>query len=185
MAAIAHAFAAGADITEMATARMRPANAANLVEALRFLDGMQSGGGTVMGDAVQAALGDDVAAGRSRYVLFLTDGFVGNVALKTSEGVAKLVRHFIGQEFRRSLLTRLAALVAGPVLKAFARRIDPRRYNGASLLGLNGIVIKSHGGADRLAYGNAIRIAAIEVEKNVPALIKHHLGALHAGGDAT
>ena len=113
------------------------------------------------------------------------DGFVGNVALKTSEGVAKLVRHFIGEEFRRSLPNRIAGLIAGPVLRAFAKRIDPRRYNGASLLGLNGIVIKSHGGADRLAFANALRIAAIEVEKNVPALIKHHLGALHAGGDAT
>lgn len=113
------------------------------------------------------------------------DGFVGNVALKTSEGVAKLVRHFINEEFRRSLPNKLAGLVAGPVLRAFAKRIDPRRYNGASLLGLNGIVIKSHGGADRLAFGNAIRTAVLEVDKNVPALIKHHLGALHAGGDAT
>ncbi len=110
----------------------------------------------------------------------VTDGFVGNVALKTSEGVAKLVRHFMTQEFKRNVFTRLVALVAMPVLRGFARRIDPRRYNGASLLGLSGIVIKSHGGADELAFGNAIRIAMLEVEKAVPQRIKATLSALHA-----
>ena len=108
------------------------------------------------------------------------DGFVGNVALKTSEGVAKLVRHFMQQEFKRNLLTRLAGLAAGPVLRAFARRIDPRRYNGASLLGLQGIVIKSHGSADALAFANAIKIAMLEVEKAVPQRINKHLTALRS-----
>ncbi|TCO83134.1 phosphate:acyl-[acyl carrier protein] acyltransferase [Plasticicumulans lactativorans] len=108
------------------------------------------------------------------------DGFVGNVALKTSEGVAKLARHFMTLEFKRNLLTRLAALAAMPVLKAFGRRIDPRRYNGASLLGLQGIVIKSHGSADRLAFANAIEIAILEVEKAVPQRIHTRLAALHA-----
>ena len=103
------------------------------------------------------------------------DGFVGNVALKTSEGVAKLIRGFMTAEFKRNWLTRLAALVAMPVLKAFSRKIDPRHYNGASLLGLQGIVIKSHGGADAVAFANAIRIARLEVENAVPKLIKKHL----------
>ena len=107
------------------------------------------------------------------------DGFVGNVALKTIEGVAKLIRHYMMLEFKRNLLTRLAGLVALPVLRVFKRKIDPRRYNGASLLGLQGIVIKSHGGADVVAFANAIKIAILEVEKAVPQRIKHHLAALH------
>ena len=107
------------------------------------------------------------------------DGFVGNVALKTIEGVAKLIRHYMMLEFKRNLLTRLAGLVALPVLRVFKRKIDPRRYNGASLLGLQGIVIKSHGGADVVAFANAIKIAILEVEKAVPQRIKHHLAALN------
>jgi glycerol-3-phosphate acyltransferase PlsX len=108
------------------------------------------------------------------------DGFVGNVALKTSEGVAQLIRHYMEQEFKRNLLTRLAGLAALPVLRAFARRIDPRRYNGASLLGLQGTVVKSHGGADALAFANAIKIAMLEVQKAVPQRIAKHLVALQA-----
>ncbi len=108
------------------------------------------------------------------------DGFVGNIALKSSEGVAKLVRHFMSHEFKRNLLTRLAGLIAIPVLRAFSRRIDPRRYNGASLLGLQGIVVKSHGGADALAFANAIQVAILEVEQAVPQRIHAHLAALHA-----
>lgn len=108
------------------------------------------------------------------------DGFVGNVALKSSEGVAKLIRHYMTQEFKRNLLTRLAGLIALPVLRAFSRKIDPRRYNGASLLGLQSIVIKSHGGADALAFANAIQVAMLEVEQAVPQRIDAHLAALHA-----
>jgi len=93
--------------------------------------------------------GDDIYKGRVDVVV--CDGFVGNVALKTSEGVAKMISNAMKEEFSRNLLTRLAALLALPVLNALRRRIDPRRYNGASLLGLQGIVVKSHGGADVLA----------------------------------
>jgi len=107
------------------------------------------------------------------------DGFVGNVALKTIEGVAKLIRHYMMLEFKRNLLTRLAGIIALPVLRVFKRKIDPRRYNGASLLGLQGIVIKSHGSADVVAFANAIKIAMLEVEMAVPQRIKHHLAALH------
>lgn len=108
------------------------------------------------------------------------DGFVGNVALKSSEGVAKLIRHYMTQEFQKNLLTRLAGLIALPVLRAFGHKIDPRRYNGASLLGLQGIVVKSHGGADALAFSNAIQVAMLEAERKVPQQINAHLTALHA-----
>jgi len=120
--------------------------------------------------------GDDIYKGSVDVVV--CDGFVGNVALKTSEGVAKMISNAMKEEFSRNLLTRLAALMALPVLKALRRRIDPRRYNGASLLGLQGIVVKSHGGADVLAFTYAIREAVKEVEKNVPQRISKHLEAL-------
>jgi glycerol-3-phosphate acyltransferase PlsX len=116
--------------------------------------------------------GNDIFKGGVDVVV--CDGFVGNVALKTSEGVAKMVSHFMREAFSRNLLTKLAGAIAMPVLKAFRSRIDPRRYNGASLLGLRGIVIKSHGGADAFAFENAINVAVLEVEKAVPDRI-HHL----------
>ena len=123
------------------------------------------------------AEGDDIFKGG--FDVIVCDGFVGNVSLKTGEGLAKMVAQFIRQEFSRNILTRLAALVAMPVLKAFRRRIDPRRYNGASLLGLKGIVIKSHGSADVLSFTNAIKVALVEVRESVPERIsdrlQHHL----------
>ncbi len=109
--------------------------------------------------------GDDIYAGVADVIV--CDGFVGNVALKTSEGVARMLAHFLKLEFSRTPLTRLAALIAMPVLKKFRARMDPRRYNGASFIGLQGIVIKSHGGADSLAFASAIREAIIEVRKGV------------------
>jgi glycerol-3-phosphate acyltransferase PlsX len=108
------------------------------------------------------------------------DGFVGNIALKTSEGVAKLIRHFMTQEFKKNLFSKLSGLIATPVLRAFGRKIDPRLYNGASLLGLRGIVVKSHGSADTLAFANAIKLAILEVENAVPQRIEKHLIALQA-----
>ena len=108
------------------------------------------------------------------------DGFVGNIALKTSEGVAKLIRHFMSLEFKKNSLTRLAGLLALPVLRSFSKKIDPRRYNGASLLGLQGIVIKSHGSADALAFANAINIAVLEAEQAVPQRINKHLAVLQS-----
>ena len=117
--------------------------------------------------------GDDIYAGTVDVVV--CDGFVGNVALKTSEGVARMIRHYMEQSFRRTLWTKLVALLALPVLKSFKAKIDPRQYNGASLLGLQGIVIKSHGGADVVAYTNAIKEAIVEVRKNVPQRIAKNL----------
>jgi len=113
--------------------------------------------------------GDDIYKGTVDVVV--SDGFVGNVALKSSEGVAKMISHYLKQGFMRNLLTKLAGLAALPVIKSLRRKIDPRRYNGASLLGLRGIVIKSHGGADRLAFEHAIRIARKAARKNVPERI--------------
>jgi len=100
------------------------------------------------------------------------DGFTGNVALKTMEGTARLVRQFLIDEFKSGLYGRLAGLIAWPVLRALSKRVDPRRYNGASLVGLNGIVIKSHGGADALAFQQAIHVAMVEVDKDVPEQIR-------------
>jgi glycerol-3-phosphate acyltransferase PlsX len=117
--------------------------------------------------------GDDIYAGSVDVVV--CDGFVGNVALKTSEGLARMIRYYMEQEFRRSLWTKAVAALALPVLKAFKAKIDPRQYNGASLLGLQGIVIKSHGGADVFAFTNAIKEAVLEVRKNVPQRITKYL----------
>lgn len=117
--------------------------------------------------------GDDIYNGRADVVV--CDGFVGNVSLKTTEGVAKLIRQFLSEEFKRNILTKLAAIIAMPVLRALKERIDPRSYNGSSLLGLQGVVVKSHGGADAVALANAINVACIEREKNVPELIGRQL----------
>jgi glycerol-3-phosphate acyltransferase PlsX len=127
--------------------------------------------------------GDDVYKGGVDVVV--CDGFIGNVALKSSEGVAKMISKFMKDEFKRNLLTQLAGLIALPVLRSLRRRVDPRRYNGASLLGLKGIVIKSHGGADALSFANAIRIAREEVTADVASRIAVRLEAhLSSGASA-
>ncbi|MBE9567255.1 MAG: phosphate acyltransferase PlsX [Proteobacteria bacterium] len=114
--------------------------------------------------------GDDIYSDKVDVVV--CDGFVGNVSLKTMEGVAKMIASMMREEFKRTPLSMLAGLIAKPVLNRFKQRADPRMYNGASMLGLNGIVIKSHGGADVLSYANAIEIAVLEVEKSVPEHIR-------------
>ncbi|CAK0740310.1 putative phosphate acyltransferase [Gammaproteobacteria bacterium] len=120
--------------------------------------------------------GNDIYLGTADVVV--CDGFMGNIALKASEGVAQMITHYMKQEFMRSPLTRLAGLIARPVLRAFRASIDPRRYNGASLLGLRSIVVKSHGSADTFAFAQAIRAAVQEVRQAVPTRISEHLGAL-------
>ncbi|CAI8916577.1 phosphate acyltransferase PlsX [Methylocaldum szegediense] len=122
--------------------------------------------------------GNDLYSGNVDIVV--TDGFVGNVALKTSEGLAKMINHSIKQAFSKNFLTKLAGLAAMPVLRSFKEQFDHRRYNGASLLGLRGIVIKSHGNADRLAFANAIGIAVREVEKAVPTRIGERIAEIFA-----
>jgi glycerol-3-phosphate acyltransferase PlsX len=122
--------------------------------------------------------GDDIFKGTTDVVV--CDGFVGNAVLKASEGVAKMIVAFLRQEFSRSVLRKLSALAARPVLNALRDRMDPGRYNGASLVGLRGIVIKSHGSADKYAFGQALKRAADEVSNDVVARITHRIAALHA-----
>ncbi len=112
--------------------------------------------------------------------VIVADGFAGNVSLKTSEGVAEFITDTLRHAFSRNGLTRLAGLTAAPVLKSVREVIDPRRYNGASLLGLQGVVIKSHGGADAVAFEHAIETARIEALKQVPQLIDRQLEAILA-----
>ncbi len=111
--------------------------------------------------------GDSINAGHIPVDLIVVDGFVGNVALKAIEGAAKMIAGGLKEAFNKNLLAKIAGLVAYPVLKLFKQRIDPRRYNGASFLGLRGLVIKSHGGADRLAFKTAINLAELEIKKDV------------------
>jgi glycerol-3-phosphate acyltransferase PlsX len=120
--------------------------------------------------------GDDIYKGTVDVIV--CDGFVGNVALKASEGVVQMMVAALREEFGRNLLTRLAALATMPVLKAFRTRMDHRRYNGASLLGLRGIVIKSHGSADRYAFSQALGRAVEEVRNEVPQRIERRMAQM-------
>ena len=117
--------------------------------------------------------GDGLYKGGAEVIV--CDGFVDNVAVKASEGLAQMMATFLRQEFRRNVLTRLASLVALPVLKHFKQRVDHRRYNGASLLGLKGIVIKSHGSADVFAFGHALDRSADIVRSGVLARISERV----------
>ena len=121
--------------------------------------------------------GDDIFKGTVD--LIVCDGFVGNVALKSAEGVANMVSHFMRAEFGRNWLTKLVGLLAMPILRALKGHFDPDKYNGASLLGLRGIVVKSHGGAKVEGVVSAIKVAITEIEHSVPDKISEHVkGAL-------
>ena len=117
--------------------------------------------------------GNDIFKGTTDVVV--CDGFVGNVALKTAEGIAQLMGRFLTQEFKRNWITKLMALVSLLVLNRFKKRLDPRRYNGASFLGLKGIVVKSHGGADSYSFFFAIQTAIEESKNNVLEKIQKQL----------
>lgn len=117
--------------------------------------------------------GNDIYSGKIDVVV--CDGFVGNISLKTAEGVAKMITDYMKQRFKKNLYSKLAALLSMPILKALKKRFDHRVYNGASLLGLQNIVIKSHGGADAFSFSNAIKVALLEVEQAVPQRIDKHL----------
>jgi len=121
--------------------------------------------------------GDDIYKGTTDVVV--CDGFVGNIALKTSEGLAQMLGTYLREEFNRGWLSRLAGVVALPVINAFKRRVDHRRYNGASLLGLRGIVIKSHGSADVFAFEHAIDRAVAEARGGVLSHIAERMAAMH------
>jgi glycerol-3-phosphate acyltransferase PlsX len=119
--------------------------------------------------------GNDIFKGTVDIVV--CDGFVGNVALKASEGLASMIGTLIKQSFSRNILTKMAAIVAYPVLSAFKKRVDHRRYNGAALLGLRGLVFKSHGSADTFAFEQALAraydAAHNQLLDNVKARIAH------------
>ncbi len=123
--------------------------------------------------------GDDIF--KSTVDVVVCDGFVGNVALKASEGVARMLTQFARDEFGRNIFTKLSALAVKPALTAMRNRADPDRYNGASLLGLKGIVVKSHGSADADSFSNAISVAVAEVENKVPERIGEQIEKLLAG----
>src|SRR5438132_4193352 len=116
-------------------------------------------------DVCSSDLGDGIFKGEADVVV--CDGFVGNVMLKASEGMVQMVRSFIRQEFMRSVLARLAGVIVMPAIYAFRKRLDPRRFNGATLLGLRGIVVKSHGSADAFGFERAIERAMEEVRNEV------------------
>ncbi len=122
--------------------------------------------------------GDDIYKGTVDVVV--CDGFVGNSVLKASEGVANMIVAFLRQEFSRNPWRKLSGLIALPVLKALRARMDPGRYNGASLLGLKGVVIKSHGSADRYAFAQALRRAADEVRSDVVRRIGERMARVRA-----
>lgn len=117
--------------------------------------------------------GNDIFSGDVDVVV--TDGFTGNVSLKTMEGAARMLSIYMREEFSKTWINRLLGIPALPVLRSFRAKLDPRRYNGASLVGLRSIVIKSHGGADEVAFENALNTAVLEVEKSVPEQINRLL----------
>jgi glycerol-3-phosphate acyltransferase PlsX len=110
--------------------------------------------------------GDKIFSGDIDVVV--TDGFTGNVSLKTMEGLARFISGAMKEEFTRNAVRKVGALAAAPTLKALKTRLDPRAYNGASMVGLKGVVIKSHGGADRMSFANAVRVAVTEARNGVP-----------------
>jgi phosphate acyltransferase len=118
--------------------------------------------------------GDDIFSDKVDVVV--TDGFTGNIALKAMEGASRLIGAFMREEFTRTPLRKLAALAARPALNALRTRMDPRRYNGASMVGLNGIVIKSHGGTDLFGFQRAIEVAVLEARNDLTARIRQRLG---------
>ena len=122
--------------------------------------------------------GDDIYKGTTDVVV--CDGFVGNSLLKASEGVAKMITGFLREEFKRTPWNMLAALVATPVINALRARMDPAKYNGATLVGLKGIVIKSHGSADARAFAHALESAVEEVRHNVPQRIAERMSQIVA-----
>jgi glycerol-3-phosphate acyltransferase PlsX len=126
--------------------------------------------------------GDDIFSGDVDVVV--TDGFTGNVTLKTMEGLARFIGSVMREEFTRSPFRKIGGLAAAPSLKALKSRLDPSAYNGASMVGLAGVVIKSHGGANRAAFASAVRVAAAEARKGVPDQIGELMARVSASTDS-
>ncbi len=119
--------------------------------------------------------GNDIFKGTTDIVV--CDGFVGNVALKTTEGLAAMVSTMLKESFSQNLLTKIAGIVAYPVLISFKKRVDHRRYNGAALLGLRGLVFKSHGSADEVAFGQALSRAYDAARNNLLDRVRHRIAS--------
>jgi len=120
--------------------------------------------------------GHDITKGTADVIV--TDGFSGNVALKAIEGTVKLYSHFLRQSFKASLLARIGYLLSRPALRALKYRLDPRRYNGAILMGLNGVCVKSHGGTDSFGFANAISVAIDMVTNGTIEKMQHDFASL-------
>ena len=124
--------------------------------------------------------GNDIAGGTVDVIV--ADGFTGNIALKTAEGTAKLYSEFLRQAFKSSTVSALGYLLARPALRKLRKRVDPRRYNGAVFLGLNGIVVKSHGGSDSLSFATAIGVAVDMAVNGFLDTIRGELERLQSAG---
>jgi glycerol-3-phosphate acyltransferase PlsX len=122
--------------------------------------------------------GDDIAKGTVDVVV--TDGFTGNVALKTAEGTAKMFSGFLKNAIKSSMLAQLGMLLAKPVIAQVMARTDPRRYNGALFVGLNGVVVKSHGGTDSVGFANAIGVAVDMIARDLNTKIAEQLAHIAA-----
>ena len=120
--------------------------------------------------------GDEIF--QNKVDVIVCDGFEGNIALKTSEGVVKLIGSVTKETFTKNVFTKLAALFILPVINSIKKRFDPRRYNGATLIGLNGVVVKSHGGADKTAFVAALIEAANQATMNVPEHINEEVSKI-------
>jgi glycerol-3-phosphate acyltransferase PlsX len=127
--------------------------------------------------------GDDIAKGTVDVIV--TDGFTGNIALKTIEGTVKLYGHWLKQTFSMSIWSKIAYIFARPALNGLRAQVDPRRYNGAILMGLNGICVKSHGGTDSFGFANAIGVAVNMVQNDAMERMRHDIAQLMAipGGE--
>ncbi len=128
------------------------------------------------GDFVGFVEGDDI--GKGTVDVIVTDGFTGNVALKTAEGTAKLISEFFRQTFKSSILASVGYLLASSALNKLKKRVDPRLYNGAIFLGLNGIAVKSHGGTDAIGFANAIGVAVDMRDQDIVTKIREDFDSL-------
>jgi glycerol-3-phosphate acyltransferase PlsX len=147
-------------------------------EDVRAADKLLRGGGVDV-DYIGFVEGDDIAKGVADVIV--TDGFTGNVALKTAEGLARFFRAQLRMTFTESLTAKLGALVARDALKGMSARLDPSAINGGPFLGLNGIVVKSHGGTDAVGFANAVRLAVNLAGSDFVAEIERNLAPAAAG----
>ena len=151
------------------------------VEGLKGNDSVKEAAGILQNSSLPIKFygfveGDDI--GKGTVDVIVTDGFTGNIALKTAEGTAKMFAHYLRNALTSSLLSKIGALIARRAIEQFRNHFDPRRYNGAMLLGLSGICVKSHGGTDRIGFAHAVEVGINLVKRDLNELIKEDLGHL-------